>query len=310
MGVPRVVVDVARDYLQACDSNAPGLVEGLYLIGSVALDDFCEASSDIDFVAVSQRRPDPSTVDTLDRVHAAVRLAHPRPHFDGVYVTWSELAADPRWSPPGPQSYAGHLYPTSRGERHPVTWHTLAYHGVAIRGPAPHKLAVWTDPSTVASCARDDLHGYWRAWHRQRSRLLAASGLAGPVTPAIAEGVLVVSRLHHTAATGAIISKRDAAGYATDTFGPRWAPIVREALRIRAGEPRRRGPHLKPAPHNSLRHRAQALAYVAMVLDDVRRPPRQRDGRHDQDPAPPPVPAGTTPDPTVPADGVSRTEAR
>ena len=39
-------------YLEIVDSTAPGLVEGLYVVGSYALDDWQPGRSDIDIVAV------------------------------------------------------------------------------------------------------------------------------------------------------------------------------------------------------------------------------------------------------------------
>jgi len=300
MGVPPVAADIVRTYLESLDGAAPGLVEGLYLIGSVALADYRPGTSDVNFVAVTQRSPDQSTVDIYDRAHEAVRDAHHGPNFDGIYVTWSELAADPRWCAPGPQSYAGHLHPASRAERHPVTWHLLAHHGVAVRGPAPHKLAVWTDPAILAACARDDLYGYWRSWHRRHSRIVAARGLAGLRTSALAEGVLVVSRLHHTAVHGTIVSKGGAAGYALETFDPRWAPIIQESLRIRRDEPPRRGPHLKTSRHTPMRRRAEALGFVAMAIDHLRQALPDEDPPVDSPVVPPTVPEPVA-DPPEPA---------
>jgi hypothetical protein len=42
--------------------------------------------------------------------------------------------------------------------------------------------------------------------------------------------VLGPPRLHHTIATGDVISKEAAGGYALDMFDRRWHPLVRDAL--------------------------------------------------------------------------------
>lgn len=42
-------------YLEVADRLEPGLVEGLYLQGSIALGDYRPGVSDIDFVAVTSR---------------------------------------------------------------------------------------------------------------------------------------------------------------------------------------------------------------------------------------------------------------
>lgn len=78
------VADLLATYQARIDAEAPGLLQGLYLVGSLALDDYRPGVSDVDFVAVTE-------------------------------------------SPVNPDVPA---------ERHPVTWHTLASHGVPVRGPA------------------------------------------------------------------------------------------------------------------------------------------------------------------------------
>jgi hypothetical protein len=57
-----VVHDVVDSYLEAVDVQAPGLVEGLYLTGSMAFGDFRPRTSDIDYVAVTAQRLDPAAV--------------------------------------------------------------------------------------------------------------------------------------------------------------------------------------------------------------------------------------------------------
>src|SRR5688572_24552971 len=89
-------------YLEAVDHEAPGLIVGLYLIGSAALDEFRPRTSDIDFLAVTSHRPDAAEVAALGRAHARLRKRWPWPFFDGRYVTADELATDPRQVGAGP----------------------------------------------------------------------------------------------------------------------------------------------------------------------------------------------------------------
>jgi len=100
----RGVVDA---YLEAIDDEAPGLVEGLYLTGSAALGEFRPHTSDIDFLAVTSNQPDAAAVAALGRAHTRLRNRCPRPFFDGRYVTWDELARDPRQAGSGPYSCEG-----------------------------------------------------------------------------------------------------------------------------------------------------------------------------------------------------------
>ena len=52
--LPQIPDDVGRivtRYLELVDEMLPRRLEGLYLVGSVALDDYREGESDVDFVA-------------------------------------------------------------------------------------------------------------------------------------------------------------------------------------------------------------------------------------------------------------------
>ena len=243
MLLPADVQSTVDAYLGLVDVAVPGLVEGLYLVGSVALDDYRPGASDVDFVAVTAARPDPRIRAALGRVHR--RLAR-RPRFEGVYVTWSELAADP----------------ASAG-RDPVTWHTLAGHGLGVRGPERSSVAVWTDEAALAAWCRTNLDSYWRRWHRQASLPLSRRSLACLRSWGPAWAVLGVSRLHYTIATGRITSKYGAGRYARDVFGPQWTPIVGECLRIRAGA--------SLSYPGRLARRRDALAFLDMAIDDALR---------------------------------------
>ena len=64
--------DVVNRYLEIADGVMPGLVEGLYLVGSVALNDWVEGVSDIDFVAVLAEPATDDDVVYLRTIHAVL----------------------------------------------------------------------------------------------------------------------------------------------------------------------------------------------------------------------------------------------
>jgi hypothetical protein len=262
--VPAQVQAVADTFLQAIDAKAPALIEGLYLVGSVAQDDFRPHRSDIDFVAVMTHRPDAATLAALERVHADLQQRWRRPFFDGIYVTRDDLASDPRQIDHCPTAHEGKLQPAGAGDL--IAWHTLAWHGVRVHGPAVDELAVWTDADALAAWTDDNLDTYWqRRVLDPGARLLSLYGLVGLTAWACEWCVTGVSRLHYTLATGAITSKEGAGIYALATFPARWHRVIEEALRIRrvAG-----GHSLYRWP---LSRRRDVLAFTAMVIADAHR---------------------------------------
>lgn len=249
---------VADRYLALVDEAAPGLVKGLYLVGSVALDDFRPGSSDIDFVAVVGAPPGPDAAAALRTAHRRLSRSSRRPYFDGLYVTWDELARDPAGALPGPSVHEHRFTPRERHERHPVTWHTLAEHGVAVRGPDRTDLAVWTDRDRLTAWTLENLNDYWRGWP-------ARAGIVGLSAWGTCWSVLGVSRIDHTLRTGAITSKHRAGLHALANFPERWRPIVQEALRIRTGARRR------SFYRNPLTRRGDMLAFLDHVIDEANR---------------------------------------
>lgn len=235
MSLPPVVEEVVGAYLEMVDAAVPGLVEGLYLVGSAALGDFCPRTSDIDYLAVTAARPEPTRLTALERVHDRLRK-RAWPYFDGRYVTWEDLGRPPELAGPGPSTHEGRFHPRSDGPCDPVTWHTLARHGVACRGHAPTQMTVWTDPQALTAWTLSNLDSYWRKLV-QRAEQPRTLWRAAALTPYTVVWIVTgVSRMHYTLTTGEICSKQDAGRYAQARFSQRWHRIIVESLRIRRAD--------------------------------------------------------------------------
>jgi hypothetical protein len=168
------------------------------------------------------------------------------------------LARSPCEVTPVAGHVAGHFGVGDRGrfDVNPVTWHVLARHGIAIRGRDPHELEISTDATELRDWTIENLDGYWRPWAERarrpgcRTRRFAAAGVLG------------VSRLPYTLATGEIATKEAAGEYALKAFEAHWRPAIEDALAYWRGGPPARSYRRRPA----LRIR-QAAAYVDYVAD-------------------------------------------
>jgi hypothetical protein len=278
---------VVDDYLQAVDDEAPGLVEGFYLTGSAALGDFRPHTSDIDFIAVTSQSPDASARAAFGRAHTRLARRHSRPFLDGRYVTWNDLARDPRQVGPGPYSYEGRFHASGRSDCDPVTWHTLASHGLRCRGPERADLEIWTDPAALRSWTLDNFDGYWRPLLRRARRVTDRWSLTALTSYGAVWMVLGVCRLHYTLATGKIASKEEAGCYGIQEFPDRWHRVLTEALRIRRADRARpdvtsafaemiQDLRIHPAADGGslyatpIARRRDVLAFAEMVIDDAR----------------------------------------
>lgn len=253
----------------------PGRVEGFYVVGSVCLGAFREGRSDIDFVAIVDRGLGPAELRRLHAVHvgrwagalagdAVLRRRWPLV-CNGSYLSRGAVSR----SSLEVRALAGHVAgrfataPERGFDVNPVTWHMLAHYGIAVRGPEPDWLDVRTDAAELRAWTRTNLDGYWRDWvMRARGRSGLARVRALPRRFAAA-GVLGVSRLHYTLATGEVISKEAAGDYALATFGGEWRAVIEDALAFWRGAP--------PAPGSSRRHAMgrtrRAADFVAHVID-------------------------------------------
>lgn len=261
--LPPPVEAVTARWLALVDAARPGLVTGLHLRGGLCFGEWVEGQSDVDFVAVLARRPDPGDVEALVRAHAALREACPSPSFDGMHVLAADLAGDPEDCPDVLCVLGGHVEVEGREDLNLVAWTELATRGVTVRGTPVDELGVWTDDARLRAFTRENLDSYWRA---------TAEGLAAAVTsstPAEAGRedvcrwcVLGVARLDHLLVTGALTTKSGAGRWALGHHPARFGRVVAEALRLRdGGEPR-----YPATPEGVLERGRDVAAFTAYVV--------------------------------------------
>jgi len=229
MSLPGPVHQVSGLFLSLADEAAPGLVEGLYLHGSLGFGEWYDGRSDVDYVAVLAERPDEATVGRLREIHAELGTTFARPPFDGFHLTWDDLRRSPSQCPDLPCTQAGIFHEAERLDVHPVTWHELSRHGVTVTGPELGEVEIWADDAELRRYTHDNLGSYWREEAESLARFPAEAGRPDIV----AWCVLGVCRLHHLLATGELTSKTGAGRYAVEAFGERWRLIVTEALAVR-----------------------------------------------------------------------------
>ena len=227
---PHEVRTVCEAYLAIVDEAVPGLVEGLYLHGSLGFGEWYAGRSDVDFVAVSSRRPDVREVRVLEGVHERLGETFPRPAYDGFYATWDDLAAPAGRCPDVPCTLGGQWRDEGRFDVSPVTWHELAGHGVTIRGPQLDDVGIWTDQQALRAHTHENLRTYWAESVASLAQFPDEAGRPDVV----AWHVLGIARLHHLLATDRLTSKDGAGRYVVEAFGERWRPLVAEALAYRA----------------------------------------------------------------------------
>jgi Domain of unknown function (DUF4111) len=270
----QVAVD---DLLGRLDRVVPGRVEGFYVVGSACLGAFRVGRSDLDFVAIVDGELGRGDLARVRAVHlgrwgsALVRDVAMRRRWplvcNGVYLSSGDLSRSSLEVTPLAGHIAGRFKVAERDglDVNPVTWHTLAGHGIAVRGPERDRLRVHLDDAQLRAWTLGNLNSYWRRWSRRAQRNAAAIGRALPRRFA-AGGVLGAPRLYYTITTGTIASKEAAGFYALETFDPRWHALIEDALAFWRGERA-----LDPYRYHPSRRNREAAAFVDSVIEAANR---------------------------------------
>jgi hypothetical protein len=257
----------------------PGRISAFHVAGSAAVGELRPGRSDLDFVAtVGGGELAESELRRLRALHmrcwltalagdVALRRRWPLV-CNGLYLREGDLGRPPgEVTPLAAQAGGRFRTGTSEGfDVSPVAWQNLASHGVALRGAEPRALAIHVDATELRSWLAANLDGYWRRWAARARGVRAAA-----IFPrrAAAAGVLGVSRVHYTLATGEIASKLQAGRYALRTFDDRWHGLIEEALDYWEGRDTGAQRLLE-----ARRRLAEAAAYVEMVAGTADTPGR------------------------------------
>lgn len=232
--IPGDVAGAIDVWLAHHDRLAPGLIEGLYIVGSISVGDY-QAVSDIDIVAFTADPADEQTVAILEAAHDATRSDLPDVTIDGPRLAWADVSVPPMpalrpWTLDGEFRFDGECFVIN-----PVTWYELDRYGIAVRGGPAADLGVHVDVAEMRTFVRESVDTYWRS---VGASIRAALAEPDRRTFAAGPGVwaaLGAARMLYTTVTGDVTSKTAAGEWAIGEV-----PVHTEALRA-AIESRRTG---------------------------------------------------------------------
>ncbi|MEM9041503.1 MAG: aminoglycoside adenylyltransferase domain-containing protein [Actinomycetota bacterium] len=233
--LPQPVVDAIARWLARHDELVPGLIDGLYVVGSAALGDW-RPGSDVDVIAFTSREVVADDVVALTSAHETAATDNPGVDVDGPRLEWTDVTTGPQRLV-RPWSLADEFHHDDQCfECHPVTWRTLARHGVVVRGPAVAELEVFDDDSAVCDFVRENTNSYWRGVADQIEQALATSPDRDEFDAStVSWCALGIARMLVTARTGDVVSKTEAGRRTIDQFATDRA-LLERAIDIRHGQ--------------------------------------------------------------------------
>lgn len=207
---------------------------GVYLRGSLALGDFNPITSDVDFLAVTERPVSDAEFARLADLHARLaRLPHKyATHLEGSYIDRAAVR---------------HFHPDER--RHPTVgtdwafgwsehrdnwilelW-TVRERGVVLLGPAPETLIAPITPAQLRDAVRGELAARLRDW-------AMASEAPDWLLPRHYQAfeIETMCRALYTLAHGELPTKPRAVAWALKTLPAPWQSLVQRSQTWRADE--------------------------------------------------------------------------
>ncbi len=207
-----------------------GRVVGMYLYGSLATGDFAPATSDIDFVVVTEG--DVSEVETAALAAMHARLAASGGLAKALEGSYIPRAALRRWDPAAashPQlSHEAPFQIAVHGADWVIQRFVLREHGVVIAGPPPRELI---DPVTPAQLRVAIVRLLGEFWAKQGS----SDDFLRPRAYQVF-AVATMCRALHTLESGKIASKPVAVRWALGALPARFRPAIERALAYPSGE--------------------------------------------------------------------------
>jgi hypothetical protein len=231
---PKPVQPSLDCYISSVEQQLPGLIQGFYVIGSIALNGFNERLSDIDFVAILAHKASNSELEALAAIHKSIEKDFPRWGMSGSYIQSNDLERSDAEMRTYPYFHDGKFHKEGKFGINPVTWWELKNHSIAIRGKDPKELPFNADWNLLLAWMRENLNTYWRGWVVRFDRRIIMLSDWG-----IQWTVLGVLRQYYTFQENSMTTKLGAAEYALRCLPQVWHPLVQEAIDIRAGEKRR-----------------------------------------------------------------------
>jgi hypothetical protein len=229
--IPEPVQPIIKDYVRLIEQRLVGLINGCYIIGSIALGEFNEYFSDIDFITVLSRKASPIDLGHLRKIHQSIERTYPRWKMSGSYVQASDFGKRGDTLRPYPQFHDGILYPATHNAINSVTWWELKNQRISIVGTASGTLPFTVNWDLLITEMRENLNTYWRSWTRYPRRVVVLYSNWG-----IQWAVLGVLRQFFTFSEKSITTKVKAGTYALGCLPSHWHPLIQEAINIRQGQ--------------------------------------------------------------------------
>ncbi|RPI16034.1 MAG: DUF4111 domain-containing protein [Ignavibacteriae bacterium] len=261
--LPEVVNKIVSLYFELMDKHLPGLMEGFYIYGSAALNDFYPDKSDIDFITVVSRKPGHIDVEKLQMVHGLIRMKFRKSELNGIYVLLEQLGKTKDETEPVTYYYNSRIHDEGYFEINDVTWYQLKNKAITLKGTPASELNFHIDWKCVLKEMHENMNTYWKRWIKKSSGFSYGSLKVLLFSKCIEWGVLGITRQYYSFIENDITSKSSAGEWVLTKVPVEYHKILQEALNIRSGK----NYHYT----SKYKRKKDALAYMRFIIEESNR---------------------------------------
>ncbi len=225
-GIPDHVKPILQEFAGKIINVQPGLVEGIYITGSIPLNDYHSKKSDIDFIAILSEIPDKTILEQIEEIHIQIEKRYHKPKVNGYYLNIDSLNNEQHCFP---SFYEGEMHMRRRFEYDKVQLLELQTTSINIFGVPASELPLNVSLKDVMKQLHQNINSYWTRWITKHSSGIAFLKLS--LVPGLTEwGVLGVVRQLYTLETGKITSKLNAGIYFAEKLPEVHKPAMKDAI--------------------------------------------------------------------------------
>lgn len=225
--LPLSTQPLLTEYINLLKANLGHLIYGVYIQGSIALNEYDEFKSDIDFITVLNREPTEEELSTIISIYNRLRNYDRYNVSEGQYTTIDIISCNHNENKKIYPYYAdGELKELNNGHIDATSLWILDKYGFSIYGHEVESLSINLNLNDLRSQMNYNLNKYWLGKINENQELFLEDYW-------IDFGVLTICRIVYTLENREITSKLKAANYCLTRVDEKWKPIINEAIMVR-----------------------------------------------------------------------------
>jgi hypothetical protein len=235
--IPFPAAIILQDFCASLRNADVDLFKGVYLTGSIPLNDFQPGKSDIDFIVLCRKLPAGSLLSKVKQLHRRTQRKYSDTHLNGWYITEDGLSLPQAAATKALYFYKGRMKSLAF-EMAAITLYELKTTALTLYGIPAEELAVNMQINDLHAFHLRNMDSYWKKWVATHAPF-KIHYLLLIFIPRLTEWVLLgVARQLYALRNERITSKTNAGFYCLQHLPYKYQQVVEEAIEIRTGRVR------------------------------------------------------------------------